>query len=73
MAYFNELAEYLQNDIWVILAEKVRNDKEHKKNAKNSNMDFEDYVFEVVDAWLNTHNFDLNNSEWRKQAENSDI
>ena len=73
MAYYNELTEDLQADIWVILSKKVRNSKEHRENAKDANMKLEDYIFETVDDWINTHNFDLSNSKWLEQAEEADI
>lgn len=73
MVFWAGLSSDTQEQIIEMLSKQVRQSSEHRSNAKHLGMDFEDYISEVVDDWLNRNNFNMSVREWFERVEEADI
>jgi hypothetical protein len=68
--YFKDLSPDLQDSLWQILIDKVK--EEHRYQIESS-VSPERYIQETVDDWINRHNFNLSIPEWVNQVEDADV
>jgi len=62
MAYFQELPETIQAQLW----------EELRKKFSCSDETTVETIDEVIDDWINRHNWDLSNVEWQELVESAE-